>query len=170
MRSGTCSGSADGFGIAIFLTLKLVVFLLEGAQRRLPGRRPGRLCRHRDEGEPQVPPHALNTLVYTHWADYNAPHVGVRTVVRAPPGMCAHRRGRRGGPRLEPGPAGRRPGRRGRRAAPAPGDRRPNAGVTGLGDARPASPNAIGRRTAWFGAGRTPVDRGRGPLQPQAAG
>src|SRR5260370_38361974 len=93
--------------------------------------------------------HEVNALVYTHLPDYNAPHVAVRTVVRAPPGMCAHRRGRRGFPRLEPGPAGRWPGRRGRRAAPPPGDGRPHTGVPGLRDGRPAGPNPIGPPTGW---------------------
>src|SRR4030081_2052710 len=41
----------------------------------------------------------VNTLVYTHFPDYNAQHVAARTVVRAPTGMCPRRRRRRCAPR-----------------------------------------------------------------------
>src|SRR6266851_473309 len=44
----------------------------------------------------------VNTLVYTHFPDYNAPHVAIRTVVRAAPGMCVDRSRGRGAAGMEP--------------------------------------------------------------------
>src|SRR4029077_13356933 len=74
----------------------------------------------------------VNTLVYTHFQGYNAPHVAIRTIVRAPPCMCAGWSGRRGPPRLEPHAARRRPGCGGGGAAPAPRDGGPGPGVPRL--------------------------------------
>src|SRR5713101_2705700 len=64
----------------------------------------------------------VNRLVYTHFPGYNAPHVAIRTVVRAAPGMCAGRNLGRGAAGLEPHPTRRRAVRCGGRAAPAHGD------------------------------------------------
>src|SRR5450759_369317 len=102
-------------------------------------------------GNRQVPSHALNSLVYTLLRDYNAQDVGARTLVRPPAGMPPGRNGRRGLPRLEPGPAGGRPvARRGRAQAPA-GGRRPDPGHAGGRAPRAPVADPIGRRRAALG-------------------
>src|SRR4029077_1167944 len=76
----------------------------------------------------QVLSHALDSLVYTPFADYNAQDVGPRTLVRASAGMPRGRHGRGGLPGLEPGPPRGRPiPRRGRAQAP-PRSRRGGTG------------------------------------------
>src|ERR1700674_5643185 len=93
----------------------------------------------------------VNTLVYTHFANYNAQDVGARTLVRASAGMPPGRDGRRGVPGVEPGPQGGRPVARRRRAQGTARGRWPGPGYAGRRAPLAPVPDPIGSRGSPLG-------------------